>query len=171
MSKTKSSLFSPQWEAGEHVAAEGAVSGVILGELDPQEQILKRGEQAVGDVFIKRHASAQRGAADNARAENNVIDSVGNHAGHGGYQQRRVLVVRMHHDDHVGAGGQSFAIAGLLIAAIAVVAIMGERLQAEPVRDFEGAIGAVVVDENANVDQVGQLPHRRFQCFFRVVSG
>jgi hypothetical protein len=29
----------------------------------------------------------------------------------------------------------------------------------------------VVVDENADIDQVGQFPDRRFQRFFRVVSG
>jgi len=39
------------------------------------------------------------------------------------------------------------------------------------VSDFDSAIGTVVVDENANIDQVGQFPYRRFQRLFRVVSG
>src|ERR1019366_5467680 len=140
----------PKGQAGEYLAAEVAVAGVILGQLDAQEQVLKSGEQAVGDVFVKWHASAQRGAANDAGTENDVIDTVGDHARHGGYEQRCVLIIGMDHDDDVGAGGQSFAVAGLLIAAIAVVAIVNEGLQAEPVRDFEGAIGTVIVDENAD---------------------
>ncbi len=93
------------------------------------------------------------------------------HAGHGSCKQRRVLVIGVDHDDNIGAGGQSFPVAGLLIAAITVVAVVDEGLQAEAVRDFEGAIGTVIVDENADIDQVGQFPYRRFQRFFRVVSG
>jgi hypothetical protein len=29
----------------------------------------------------------------------------------------------------------------------------------------------VVVDQNADIDQVGQFPHGRFQRLFRVISG
>jgi len=48
---------------------------------------------------------------------------------------------------------------------------VNERLQAQPVCDFDGAIGTVIVDEDADVDQFGQLPHRGFQRLFRVVRG
>ena len=77
----------------------------------------------------------------------------------------------MDHDDDVSAGGERFAIAGLLIAAVSVVTIVGEALQAELTRNFKSTVGAVVVDENADIDQAGQFPHRRCQRFFRVVSG
>src|SRR5580700_2690483 len=59
----------PERQPGKHLAAESAVAGVILGQLDAEKQVLKSGEQAVRDVFVKRHASAQRGAANNAGAE------------------------------------------------------------------------------------------------------
>ncbi len=48
---------------------------------------------------------------------------------------------------------------------------MNEELQSELVRDFDGAIGTMIVDENADIDQVGQFPYRRFQRLLRVVSG
>jgi hypothetical protein len=37
--------------------------------------------------------------------------------------------------------------------------------------DFDGTIGAVIVYENADVNQVGQFPDGCFQRLFRVVSG
>ena len=111
------------------LAAEGAIAGVILRELDPQKQILKRGQKAVGDVFVERHAAAQRLPADDARSQHHVVNPIGHHAGHGRHQQRRVLIVGMHHDDHVRARGQRLAIAGLLVASVAVVLVMHKELQ------------------------------------------
>ena len=116
----------PQRQAGQHLSAESAIAGVILGELDVQEEVFKSGEQAVGDVFVKRHASAQRRASNDAGAEHDVIDAVSDHARHRGYKQRRVLIIGVNHDDNVSARGQSFAVAGLLIAAITVVAVVHE---------------------------------------------
>ena len=55
----------------------------------------------------------------------------------------------MEHDDDVGAGGQGFAIAGLLIAAIAVVAVVQEDMEAETLRQSDGAVLAVVVHKDA----------------------
>src|SRR5579859_3185738 len=55
-----------QRKFGEYFAAEGAVSGVVLGKLHAKEQILKGGEQPVGDVFVQRHAAQQGAPADDA---------------------------------------------------------------------------------------------------------
>ncbi len=103
---------------------------MIFGELDAQEQIFKGGQQAVGYVFVEGHAATQGCASDNSGAEDYVVDSVGDHAGHGRDQERRVLVVGVDHDDYVGAGGQGFAITGLLVPSVAVVAVVDEMLQA-----------------------------------------
>ena len=108
-----------QRQRGQHLAAEGAIAGVVFGELDAQEYVLEGGEEAVGNVFVERHATVQRPAADDARAQNDIIDIVGDHAGQRRDEQRRVLVIGVDHDHHVGAGGQGFAIAGLLVAAVA----------------------------------------------------
>jgi hypothetical protein len=77
----------------------------------------------------------------------------------------------MHHDDHVCARGQRLAIARLLVAAVAVVAVVDEVVQAESLRDLDCVIGAVIVHEDAGIHGVGQLPHRRFQRLFRVIGG
>ena len=63
----------------------------------------------------------------------------------------------MHHDDHVGAFGEGLAIAGLLVAAVAVVAVVHEHAQAEAARDLDGSIGTVVIHQDADVNQLGEL--------------
>ena len=103
--------------------------------------------------------------------KHDVIYIVGDHAGHRRDQQRRVLVIGMKHDDDVGAGGQSLAIAGLLVASVAVVAVVLEDIQAQLPGEIDGVVGTVVVHQNADVDQVGQFSHRDLQSFLRVVSG
>src|SRR4029077_2180578 len=159
-----------QWHFSEYVAAEGAVASVVFRELHSQEKILKRGEHAVGYVFVKRHTAAQRGATDNARAQHNVIYAVRNHAGEGGDQQRRVRIIRVQHDDDIGARGQGFAVAGLLVTAIAVVAVVLENVQAQLVRKVNGAVRAVVIDQDADVHQFRHFSHRSRNRLLRVVG-
>src|SRR5450755_1138695 len=60
-----------QGQLGQHFAAEGAVAGVVFGKLDSQKQILKRSEEAVGDVLVERHAAMQCLPSQNARAQHN----------------------------------------------------------------------------------------------------
>src|SRR5208282_2517064 len=110
----------------EHGAAERPVSGVIFRQLRAQTSVFEKRQKSVGNVFPQRHTTLPRLPSQNARAQHHVIDAKSDHARHGGYEQRRVLIIGMDHEDHVGAGGQSFAIAGLLIAAIAVVAVVHE---------------------------------------------
>src|ERR1035437_6297676 len=64
----------PEGQAGQHLAAESAIAGVILRQRDPQEKVFKSGEQPVGNVLVKGHASAQGGAANDAGTENDVIE-------------------------------------------------------------------------------------------------
>src|SRR3990170_8849685 len=49
--------------------AKGPKPGVILGELGPLKKILERGEEAVRNVLVQRHASSARRAPENARPE------------------------------------------------------------------------------------------------------
>ena len=42
----------------QNAAAEGAIAGVILGELPPAQEVLEQRQRAVGDVFVERHAAA-----------------------------------------------------------------------------------------------------------------
>ena len=77
----------------------------------------------------------------------------------------------MHHDDNVGARCQRLAVTGLLIASVPVIAVVDVVLQAESMRDFDSAVGAVVIHQDPDIHQVGQLPYRYFQRLFRVVGG
>jgi len=77
----------------------------------------------------------------------------------------------MKHDDHVSAFGQSFAVAGLLIAAVTVVAIVLEDLQAEAACEIDGAVGAVVIDKNADIHEIRQSACRDLESFLRVIGG
>ena len=72
-----------QRQLGEYLAAEGAVAGVIFGKLGPEKQILERGQQAVGNVLVKRHTATQRVSADNAGAQHDIVNVIRHHAGHG----------------------------------------------------------------------------------------
>ena len=67
----------------------------------------------------------------------------------------RVLVIGVQHDHDVGAGGQSLAIAGLLIASVTVVAIVLEDVKAETRGDFDGMV--------ASCDRPPGCGYRRFQ--------
>ena len=144
-----------QWQPRENFPAERAIARVIFGKLDPQEKIFKRSQQAVGDVFVNRHAPAQSRPADDARAQHHIVDAVGDHARQRRNQQRRVLIIRMHHDHDVRARRQSFAVASLLVAPVAVVAVVDKTLQSQAVRHLDSPVGTVVIHQNADIHQLG----------------
>ena len=96
-------------------------AGVIFRQFDSEKKILECGQKAVGDVFVQRHPASQRSAAKNARGKHHVVDTAGDHACHRRNQGWCVLVVRVNHDDDIGARSKGFAIAGLLVAAVSVI--------------------------------------------------
>ena len=62
-----------------------------------------------------------------AGPEHHVIHVICDHARHGHNEARRILIVRMNHDYHVGARGQRFAIARLLVAPVSIITIVDEH--------------------------------------------
>ena len=72
-------------------------------------------------------------------------------------QQRGiVLIIRVDHHDDVGAGAQSFAVAGLLVGAVAVVAVVNEQFESQLAGDLGGLVGAAVVHQDDQVDHVAR---------------
>ena len=132
----------------QYFFGEGAESGVILGQLGSQKQILKCGQQAIGNVFIERHAAFEGPSAKNSRAEDYVIYAAGNHTRHRRNERGRVLVIGMDHDNDVGSGIEGFAITRLLIAPIAVIFVMDKGVNAELFGEMGGVVVARIVDED-----------------------
>ena len=60
----------------------------------------------------------------------------------------------MQHHDDVGAEAQRLGVAGLLVAAVAAVALVHERVQAEPPGDLDGVVVARVVGDHDRVHEV-----------------
>src|SRR5438105_12636014 len=124
----------------QNAATEGSIAAVVFRQLDSQKQIFECRKEAVGYIFVEWHTSVQRLSTDNAGTEHDVIDLVSHHTGHRRHQKRRVLIVGMHHNHHVGARSQSLAIARLLVASVAIILVMDEELQSQALGDFDGAV-------------------------------
>ena len=137
----------------EDAAREGAVTGVIFREFVVHHEILKQGEDAVGDVFVKRHAARESTYAKDAGAEGDVIFAVSDHAGKRNKQMRRILVIGMDHDNDVGAAAEGFSVAGFLVAAVSEIFVMDEGEHAEFGGKRRGLVGAGVVNQNDFVDE------------------
>ena len=56
----------------QHLAREGPVAGVVLGELRAEQEVLERGQEAVRDVLVERHAALEGAGPQDARAEHHV---------------------------------------------------------------------------------------------------
>jgi len=124
---------------------------------------LDRGEGAVGEEFVKGHAAGEGGAIEHAGAEDKVVDAVGDHGGHGGDEEGRILVVGVDHDDDVGVAGEGLGVAGLLVGAVAAVGGVDGGVEAEIEGEGDGAVGAAVIDEDDVVDEGGQLADGGFE--------
>ena len=56
----------------------------------------------------------------------------------------------------VGAGAQGFAVAGLLVGAVAVIAVVNEEFQSQFAGDLGSLVGAAVVHQNDEIDHVAR---------------
>ena len=70
----------------------------------------------------------------------------------------KCTVIGVHHDDHVRARSQGLSIAGLLIAAIAVVPVVLTRIAARGAGHFNRPVGALIIHQDADIDQFRQFP-------------
>jgi hypothetical protein len=48
---------------------------------------------------------------------------------------------------------------------------MLKNLEAKPARDIHGAVGTVIVHENADIHEIRHFAHRDFKGLFCVISG
>ncbi len=139
----------------DDLGGEGAVAGVVFGELLAEEDVFKKRQHPVEDVLVHRHAAAECAAAEDAGGEHDGIYAVGDDGAHGQDELRGVLVIRVHHDDDVGTKLQRFCIAGFLIAAVAAVHLVNDDMaNADALGHLNGIVGAFIVHEHYLVHHV-----------------
>ena len=91
---------------------------MILRQLGTEEDVLRERQQTITDVLPQRHPAGQGAPAEDARAEDDRIETARNERRHRGDQTRRVLVVGVDHDHDVRPLFEREPVAGLLISAI-----------------------------------------------------
>ena len=136
--------------------------GVQLGEARPQQRVLGHRGDAVPDVAVEGHPAGP-GIAETGetRPEGHV-----GIAGQDRRDQQRhrpgvVLIVGMEQDDDLGAVLERPQVAGLLVAAVAAVALVDVGGDAQPARQRGRAVRAGVVDEDQLVRHAaGDVRHR-----------
>jgi hypothetical protein len=145
----------PEVDRFQHLAAEGAIARMELGEPEPERLVLDAREEAVGEVLPPGHPLLDgRTAALEPRAEHKVGLPLHDGLDDLRHQGRVVLIVRMDHDHDVGAGPERLRVTGLLVGAVAVVLVVDEDLEPQLPRDLERLVGGAVVHQDDQVDRV-----------------
>ena len=75
----------------------------------------------------------------------------------------------MNHHHYVCASSQRFAVTGLLVAAISVVGVVNESLDAKFPGESRGLVLAGVIHKDLDIHNLGQFPHGHLQGLFRVI--
>jgi len=157
----------------QEVAGVGAEAAVPLAEVLAGQHVLEQGEPAVRQVLDPGHAAGDRlvTGAD-AVAEDQVEDAEAKDVDRGRDQPGVVLVVRVDHDDIVGAPVERLPVAGLLVAAVPEIPLVADEGDGEVLGDLRGLVSARVVDHDDLVAAAGREPAEGdLQGFGRVVRG
>jgi hypothetical protein len=139
----------------QHLAGERPVARVQLGHLRSHHAVLDRREAAVGEPLVQGHAALARGAAlRHARAQHHVGLAGHDRPDDVGDDGWRVLAVGVQHHHHVRAALERLEVARLLVAAVADVVGVPDRVDRQAARDVDGLVGRLVVDQDDLVDPV-----------------
>ena len=77
----------------------------------------------------------------------------------------------MNHDHDIRTGKQRLTVAGLLVPSISIVFLVDVDLQAQFLGDSHGFIAAMVIDQDLDIHDVGELPDGFLQRLLRVIRG
>ena len=136
---------------------------MVLGKLGAEEKILHERKEPIRDIFPLRHSAPQRAAAENPRCKHTWIKAARDQRSHRRNELRRVLIVRMNHDDDVCSGSKRETVTGLLIRAIAAVYRMDLHLDPiKRVRDCRRLILTGIIDNDHKIDNA--VRHHLFIC-------
>ena len=118
----------------QQLAAVGAVARVQVGELGAAvTPVLDRGQDAVGDPLVERHARRPgRARLGHARAEHQVGLAAPDRLDQLRDQRRLVLAVGVQHHHDVRPALERLEVAGLLVAAVADVVGVPDHVTPSP---------------------------------------
>ncbi len=137
------------------MAAIGTVAGVVFREFGSDEHVLQKCEQPIGDVLVERHTTFPSTVAQNTRPENYRVDPRCDNACHRSDEFRRVLIVRMEHDDDVSAKLERTRVARLLVTAVPTIALVyNDVANAELPRKLDCPIAAGIINQDDFVHDV-----------------
>ena len=136
-------------------------------------KFLEHRQQTVKYVFIDGHAAAKSfPARADAVAADHVADVVCNEARHDRHEARVVLVIGVDHDHDVRALLERLGVAGLLVAAVALVGLVLDDGETELFRQCDRAVFRAVVHEDDLIHRTGgNVLDRALKGLFRVVGG
>src|ERR1700676_3546778 len=70
-------VVAVQRKCFQNLSGERSVTGVIFRKLIIQQNILKKCEESIRDVFVEGHTTLQRASAKDARAKRNIVFAIG----------------------------------------------------------------------------------------------
>src|SRR5207249_1851702 len=156
----------------QHIAGKRPVAGVEFRYFRMHQDVLKKRKEAIRDVFVYRHAPADRRAAEDTRGQDDVVLPGRDHGCHRDDELGGVLIVGMEHDHHVGAKLEGFLIAGLLVRPIAAVLRVADGVQAHLLGDLKRVVAAEIVHEDDLIDITGtDVRHLFFHATGGVIGG
>ena len=129
---------------------------MILGQLQPEHSVFRKGEKAVRNVLPPGHPLFHRVDAHQTGAQHHVRPALLNGLDDFGQQCGIVLVIGVHHHDDGGAGAQGLAVAGFLVGAVAVVAVVDEQFEAHFAGDLGGFVGTAIVHQDDQIDHLAR---------------
>ena len=121
--------------------------------MQAEGEVLEPGQEAVADVLPARHAARQR-VAQEATAQHEVLLAGEDRRDQCRDPCRVVLVVRVEHDDDLGAGRKGGVVARLLVAAVALVLAVDDDVEAQLPRHVDRFVMRDVVDQDDLVDEL-----------------
>ena len=125
----------------------GAITGVVLRQMEAKDLVLRRGQKAVSEPLPPWHAGFGRIQSQPARAEHDIGFTAFDDLAQVRDDGRVVLPVRVQHHDDVRAHVERLPVTGLLVAAIAEVALMPDHVEPERGGDADSCVGARVIDQ------------------------
>ena len=150
----------------------GAIARVILGKIQPENDVLEDGEKAIREVLDRWHAARKNLlAAADAGPQDDIDDTGFDEACHERNERPVVLIIGVQHHDHVRVGLEREPVARFLVSAVPTVLGMLMHLDSQLPCDFDSVVRAgVVYEDDVLAGAFWKPPKRRLEGLPRMVG-